>query len=114
MPIRLSTEAELDAAFRAEYYLLFKHSLTCPVSAAAFQEYEAFARTHPELPTGWIEVVQERPLARAVAERTGLRHESPQAILLVAGAPRWNAAHSAITSASLGAALASMRDGQGR
>ncbi len=104
MPLRLRTEAELDAAFAAEHYLLFKHSPTCPISAAAFAEYERWAAAQPESPTGWIEVVQQRPLARAVAERTGIRHESPQAILLAHGEARWNASHGAITAASLDAA----------
>ncbi len=104
MAPRLRTDSELEAAFAAERFLLFKHSTTCPISAAAFAEYERFLAAHPELATGWIEVVAQRPLARAVAERTGLRHESPQAIWLVAGVARWNASHSAITEASLAAA----------
>lgn len=104
MPARLRTEAELEAALAAESFLLFKHSPTCPASTAAFREYERFARAHPGVPTGWIEVVEERPLARAVAERTGVRHESPQALWLVRGVPRWNASHSAIRLASLEAA----------
>ena len=65
---------------------------------------EAFAAAHLECPTGWIEVVAQRALARAVAERTGVRHESPQALWLEAGRVRWNASHSAITEASLAAA----------
>jgi bacillithiol system protein YtxJ len=105
MPARLRTAAELDAAFAAERFLLFKHSTTCPISAAAFEEYERWSAAHPSAATGWIDVVQERPLARAVAERTGIRHESPQAILLARGDPRWNASHSAITEASLNGAL---------
>ena len=106
MPDRLRTEAELAAAFAAERFLLFKHSTTCGISAAAFRAYERFASAHPELATGWLDVVAERPLARAVAERTGIRHESPQAFLLVAGEARWSAAHGAITEKSLAAALA--------
>lgn len=109
MSTRLRTAAELDAAFAAERYLLFKHSPTCPISAAAFAEYERWARAHPHFATGWIEVVAERPLARAAAERSGIRHESPQAILLEAGAPCWNASHSAITAASLEAACGKRR-----
>jgi bacillithiol system protein YtxJ len=104
MVTRLRTEAELAAAFAAPRYLLFKHSPTCPISAAAFAEYERWAAEHPGLATGWIEVVKERPLARVVAERTGVRHESPQAILLVGGAAQWNASHGAITVGSLEAA----------
>src|SRR5262245_14662155 len=93
MPARLRTAAELDAALAAEHYLLFKHSTTCGISAAAFAAYERFAAAHPEVATGWIEVVAERPLARAVTERTGVRHESPQALWLARGAPRWSASH---------------------
>jgi bacillithiol system protein YtxJ len=101
---RLLTEAELASALSAPRFLLFKHSPTCPVSAAAFAEYERWARAHPDFASGWIDVVQERALARAVAERTGIRHESPQALLLAAGEPRWHAAHHAITAAGLGEA----------
>ena len=106
MPNRLRTEAELEAALAAPIYLLFKHSPTCPISAGAFREYESFAAEHPDVPTGWIQVVAERALARAVAERTGVRHESPQAILLAAGSAEWDASHGAITAASLAAATA--------
>jgi bacillithiol system protein YtxJ len=101
MPARLRTSEELEAAFAAERYLLFKHSTICPISAAAFEEYERWSAAHPDAATGWIDVIQERPLARAVADRTGIRHESPQAILLARGEPRWNASHGAITEASL-------------
>jgi len=101
MPQRLRTADELEAAFEAERFLLFKHSPTCPVSASAFERYENWLEAHPDLPSAWIEVVHERPLARAVAERTGIRHESPQAILLVAGQARWNASHGAITEQRL-------------
>lgn len=105
MPTRLRSASELEAAFAAEQYLLFKHSTTCPISAAAFAEYQRFSAAHPAVPTGWIEVVAERALARAVAERTGVRHESPQAILLALGAVRWSASHGAITEASLSGAV---------
>jgi len=97
MPARLRTSAELDAAFAAERYLLFKHSTRCPISAAAFEEYQRWSAAHPEAATGWIDVIEERALAGAVAERTGIRHESPQAILLARGQPRWNGSHGAIT-----------------
>jgi bacillithiol system protein YtxJ len=106
MPNRLRTEAEVEAAFSAPRYLLFKHSPTCPISAGAFREYERFAAEHPDVPTGWIQVVAERALARAVAERTGVRHESPQAILLAAGSAEWDASHGAITVESLAEATA--------
>jgi bacillithiol system protein YtxJ len=105
MPTRLRTPAELEAALAAERFLLFKHSTTCPISGAAFAEYERFAAAHPALASGWIEVVAERPLARLVSERTGVPHESPQALLLAGGRVRWHASHGAITETSLSAAV---------
>ena len=101
---RLRNGAELEAAFAAERYLLFKHSTRCPISADAFEEYQRWSAEHPDAATGWIDVIQDRALASAVVERTGIRHESPQAILLARGKPRWNASHGAITEASLSGA----------
>lgn len=105
MATRIRTEAELEAALAAPRFLLFKHSSTCPISAAAFEEYEEWLASAPGIPSAWLAVVAERPLARAVAERTGVQHESPQALLLAGGRCLWNASHGAITVESLRAAL---------
>lgn len=104
MPARLRTEAELVAAFAADSYLVLKHSTRCPISAAAFARYERWCAAHPAVATGWIDVLEERALAQAVAVRTGIQHESPQALLLAKGVARWYAAHEAIHGASLDAA----------
>ena len=101
MPARLRTEAEIEAAFAAERYLLFKHSTRCGISADAFEEYARWSAAHPDAATGWIDVIQDRALSASVAERTGIRHESPQAILLARGKPSWNASHGAITEDTL-------------
>ena len=44
---------------------------------------------------------EDRPLSLAVAERTGVRHESPQVICLVAGRAAAHASHRDITRESL-------------
>ena len=106
MPRRLRTDADLQAAFAAERFLLFKHSTRCPISAAAFAEYQRWSNAHPDVATGWIDVIEERALSSAVAQRTGLTHQSPQAILLSGGRPAWDASHGSITAASLVEALA--------
>jgi len=103
---RLCTAEELERAFAAPRFLLFKHSTSCPISCGAFEQYEQWLAAGPAVPSAWLHVVEQRPLARAVAERTGVRHESPQALLLVDGRVAWHAAHDAITRASLDAALA--------
>ncbi len=105
-PPRIADHDALEEALRAPLFLLFKHSLICPISARAYARYTAFLEQHPELPSAWLDVIGERPLARAAAERTGVRHESPQALLLRDGRAVWDASHEAITAESLAEALA--------
>lgn len=107
MPRRITTREDYEASFAAAHFLLFKHSPTCPISARAFREYEAFAAAHPELPTAWVDVLAERPLARDASARVGIQHESPQALWLRAGALAWHASHGAITRDSLAQAASS-------
>lgn len=111
MPKRLLQPGDLETALGAERFLLFKHSPTCPVSAAAWEEFERFTGAHPELPAGWIQVIRERELSQSIAARTGIRHESPQAILFVERRPVWNASHMAISFAALEEALAAATTG---
>jgi bacillithiol system protein YtxJ len=100
-PARIETESGIEAALTGERFLLFKHSTACPISVAAFSQYEEFAAANPDLPTSWIEVREQRPLSRLVAERTGVTHQSPQAIYLEAGRVIWHASHGGITVESL-------------
>ena len=80
--------------------LLFKHSTTCPISAHAYREMsrlDAGAAGEVAL----VVVQTARPLSNEIAERTGVRHESPQAIVLRAGKPVWTASHYDITAAAV-------------
>ena len=77
--------------------LLFKHSPTCGTSAMAFDELEAFRQTFPDLNVVVIDVVRERQLAREIAATFGIRHESPQALLLHDGTVRWHGSHYRVT-----------------
>ena len=104
-PEKIAGEADLERALAAPRFLLFKHSLVCPISAAAFNEYRRFLAAGGSVPTAWLDVRGQRPLSLLVEERTGVRHESPQAMLLEDGAVVWHASHNEITSASLQAAV---------
>lgn len=68
--------------------ILFKHSSTCPISAAA---YEEMSRIEPEV--SLVVVQRARDVSREVEARTGVRHESPQTIILRNGQAVWNASH---------------------
>jgi bacillithiol system protein YtxJ len=52
-----------------------------------------------------IDVASHSALGRVVQSRTGIRHESPQAIVLRDGQPTWHASHGRIRLASLQEAL---------
>ena len=86
--------------------LLFKHSRTCGISCEALDEL----RTHLErgpVDAGYkmITVQSPRGVSDTVAERLGIRHETPQAILLRDGEAVWTASHFRITAAELARVL---------
>ena len=103
---RLTTAADLAAAIASPRFLLFKHSTRCPISAAAFEEWQEFQRAQPGVATAWIDVIEQRDLVRDLAARTRVKHESPQALLFVAGTVAWNASHGDITAEALANAIA--------
>jgi|SRR4051794_1939643 bacillithiol system protein YtxJ len=87
----------------SKFYLL-KHSLTCPISHAAYKEYEKYTNETQDVPTYYLAVQDSRPLSNEIAERFQIKHESPQAILFADGEAVWNASHWKITNRSLASA----------
>ncbi len=107
MANQVEDEQALETAVRTGTFLLFKHSHICPVSTAAFERYERFLAAHADVASGWLNVIHQRPFSQAVAAATGVKHESPQALLYRDGAVVWHATHDAITESSLTNAIAS-------
>lgn len=89
--------------------LIFKHSTTCSISAAAKAKLE---RQWPDnsLPADtqlyYLDLLRYRPLSGQVAEEFGVRHESPQLLLIQDGACTYNASHMGIRLSEAGEALA--------
>jgi len=110
-PEQVADQTALEAQLGSDLFLLFKHSPFCPVSAVAFREYQEFCAQNVDdagdaaVATGWIDVVSQRALARWVAKRTGVAHQSPQALLVRKGRVTWTASHYEITCANLAEAL---------
>lgn len=87
---------------------IFKHSLTCPISASAYREYRRFVEQQDEPQEdgvtavfALVEVQNARPVSNAVAERTGVVHQSPQALLLGGSGVAWHASHGSIRITAL-------------
>ena len=83
--------------------VIFKHDTACPISAAAHDQM-----TRVECDVCLVDV-EQKDLSGEVERRTGVRHESPQVIVLRDGAPVWSASHfeikaDAVNEAARGAA----------
>ena len=85
--------------------LIFKHSTQCPISSAAYEEFLEFTADAEEVPCGVVLVIENRPVSNSIAAELGVRHESPQAIVVEGGHQKWNASHWAITADALKKAL---------
>jgi len=108
-PTPLHDVQALDAAIAESCerpVLLFKHSRHCGVSCEALDELQSHIGGAPgDVAYKMITVQTHRPVSDAVAQRLGLRHETPQAILLRDGQIVWNASHFRITATQLDKAL---------
>ena len=93
----LADLASLHAAVersRNEPVLIFKHSAACGVSAQAYDDVrEWYAGGGVAVPIFLLHVRQQRAISNAVADRFGIRHESPQVLLLDRGEVRWHGSH---------------------
>ena len=90
---KISTEADVATALAEPLAIVYKHSPICPTSGIAFEEMSSLRRMHGDVPMYLVDVVHSRPLSRFIAERVGVVHASPQAIILRAGVPAWHGSH---------------------
>jgi bacillithiol system protein YtxJ len=86
--------------------LIFKHSLTCPISSRAYREFHTYLEeAAPQVSYKLITVQTSRMVSNEAAARLHVEHESPQAILIRNGHEVWNASHYDITAARLASAI---------
>ncbi len=91
---------EMADRSRERPIVIFKHSLTCPISAGAYQQMVEF-----EGEVVLVEVQRARALSMEIESRLGVMHESPQVIVLRNGQVVWNASHFRITAAAVAEAV---------
>jgi bacillithiol system protein YtxJ len=88
---------------------LLKHSTRCPISAAAWREYQHFEDAYPGAELWRVLVIENKPLSAKVASATGIGHQSPQVLLFSEGQVVWQASHWAITKEAMADALEEAR-----
>jgi bacillithiol system protein YtxJ len=92
---------ECNSLMQKDLVVLFKHSPTCPVSWMAHREVMRLRTEQPELPIYLISVRRRRDVARLIEERTGVRHESPQIVVLRHGGVVASASHDDVTASAI-------------
>jgi bacillithiol system protein YtxJ len=101
----LPDTAALEAAIaesRERPVVIFKHSRTCGISCEAFDELHTHLAEMPRDASYHLITVQSHRRVSDEAEvLLGIRHQTPQVIVLKDGVPVWNASHFRITATEL-------------
>ena len=89
---------ELARASHEQAVLIFKHSTTCSISAAAKSKIERqWADSGlAETPLYYLDLLRFRPLSAQIAEQFGVQHQSPQLLLIKGGECTYDASHMGI------------------
>jgi len=90
-----ATLANLITDSKDKPVIVFKHSTACSISARAYREMEQLDDVNI------LEVQSAREVSRELANLTGVRHETPQVIILRDGKAVWNASHFDVKAAEV-------------
>lgn len=86
--------------------VIFKHSPTCGISAQAFESISGWLDGKiPDADFYVVPVPASRAVATALAQRFGIRHESPQVMVIDGGEVTWHGSHFRATASAIAAAL---------
>ena len=104
MVIELRHNEDLDQLLErsgTDPVLIFKHSTQCSISIDVYEEFLRFTEAAPDAACGVVLVIENRALSDNIAAKLGVRHESPQAIVVQNGRQTWHAAHWSVTADAL-------------
>lgn len=75
--------------------MLFKHSTRCSISSTALDRMMRNWKEEDSLKVTpfYLDLLNYRPISNAIAEKTGVEHQSPQVILLKNKKAVWEASH---------------------
>lgn len=76
--------------------IIFKHSATCPISAAAHRQMQEFEGDPIDASISKVIVQNSREVSDQIAEDLGIEHESPQVIIMVKQQSVYDVSHHSI------------------
>jgi bacillithiol system protein YtxJ len=93
----ISSAHDLEAIIERSHSvpcLILKHSTTCPISSMAKNRLEKqWDLPESSLEPYYLDLLRHRDLSNAIAEEFGVRHESPQVLVIKKGRCIYNASH---------------------
>jgi bacillithiol system protein YtxJ len=95
---KLNTIEQVEQ-IKAESYtqpvLIFKHSIRCPISAAALRRFEQAYQPNEvsTLKSYYLDLITFRPVSNAIETQFKVMHESPQVLLIKNGQCTYHASH---------------------
>jgi len=110
---QIASVNDLDQAEKESHQrpvVLFKHSVTCGISAAAKHRLESGYDLDPEqTPMYYLDLLTYRDISNEIAERFGILHQSPQIIILKNGKAVSDSSHHAVSLHALKETITSIR-----
>ncbi len=110
VPITISSAQEL--AERAGRTIVYKHSPTCTLCGWSHHVLGKLA-AEEGLTLELVDVLAQRPLSQDIERAFGVRHESPQVLIIDDGRVTWHASHRGVAPERVRAALAGSAEGLG-
>lgn len=103
---RLDELEALIADSGAKPVLVFKHSYTCGISAEALDQLiDHLNERKVDAQYKIVTVQTHREISNAISSKLGVRHETPQALLVRGGKVVWSASHFRVTADAVDKAI---------
>ena len=82
--------------------VLFKHSVTCGISAGAKNRLESqWDLVKTDIDFYYLDLLSHRDISSAIADRWGVRHQSPQIVVIKDDKAIYNTSHGSISASDL-------------
>lgn len=104
------SEADMDQLLSDSHQkpvLILKHSTSCPISASAYKAFQQFVQDSVDSKVDFalVKVIESRPASLYLAEKVGVKHQSPQVLLIENGSAIWDDSHWQISIKNLAKAV---------
>lgn len=82
--------------------VLFKHSVTCGISAGAKNRLESrWDLVKTDIDFYYLDLLSHRDISNAIADRWGVRHQSPQIVVIKGNKAVYDTSHGSISASDL-------------